>query len=81
MQKVGQEMAMRDLEESEHVPVDDDEPSMPSMPEGVEPTYESIDLPIQTSAAMAIGQGLKKAQAQFNVSREEQKSTTTDTSK
>ena len=38
--------AQRRADAQERVEVDDDEPIMPSLPEGVEPTYESIDLPI-----------------------------------
>ena len=31
----------------------------PSIPEGIEPTHESIDLPIQTSISITVGEGLK----------------------
>ena len=55
MQRAVEKGAKRTEETSRDVEDADDEPSMPSMPEGVEPTYESIDLPIQTSAAIAIG--------------------------
>ena len=55
MQRAVDKGAKRTDETSRDVEDADDEPSMPSMPEGVEPTYESIDLPIQTSAAIAIG--------------------------
>ena len=40
--------------------IDDDEPQNPTIEEGVEPTHESIDLPIATSESIAVGEGLRK---------------------
>ena len=51
----------------------------PGIPEGIEPAHESIDLPIQTSISITVGEGLKpKPIRSNNVAAEEERTRPAD---